>query len=108
LHEIDLSGHLSTLASNADDPTIHYTITPLSDDELALAVSKWLLDGEDSVSEGRDLVLQHPPPGGGGVDDEMCAVRPNRRDLVNSLQSELVHTCVHPLHSTWKCTTSTK
>jgi len=45
LHEIDLSRHLNTLASNADHPTIHYTITRLSDNELALAESKSLSEG---------------------------------------------------------------
>jgi hypothetical protein len=67
LHGIDLSRHLNTLASNADHPTIHYTITRLSENELPLAESKWLLDGEDSVSEGGEVLLQP----GGRVNDEM-------------------------------------
>ncbi|OWT43020.1 restless-like transposase [Pochonia chlamydosporia 170] len=48
------------------DPLLHSHVetqldgvyATLSDNELALAESKWLLDGEDSVSEGGDLVLQ--------------------------------------------------
>ena len=65
----------------------------LSDNELILAQSKWLQDGEDSASEGGDIVQQQP-------EDELrqnAKVRPNRRESVESLKK---CTCTYMCTST--------
>ncbi|EJP61390.1 restless-like transposase [Beauveria bassiana ARSEF 2860] len=61
------------------DPLLHSHVeaqldgvyATLSDNELTLAESKWLRDGEDSASEGGDTVLQQPEDDG----FEPCALR---------------------------------